>query len=371
MEIAPALLEHWMRQYYFDTDIDLGSSGVESFSMSELRRLLDLSQSDLDQVVFDDSRTLGGPGLREAIGNRFAHGNPDRVMATHGSSEGIFLTMNALLRPGDEVITVSPVYPQLFAIAMSNGCKMKEWSLDFERGFVPDFKQLKGLITKQTRMLVVNYPHNPTGASLTLERQKELVEIAADAGSYLVWDGAFAEITYDQPPLPDPGAWYDRTITLGTLSKSYGLPGLRVGWCLASPDILQRFVELRDYITLHLSPLIELIAERVIKKADILLRARVEQSTNNLNILADWIERHREFVDWAPPKGGVCAFLRMPGGADVETFCHRLAREYRVLLVPGNCFGHPGFVRLGFGGSTPKFEEGLSRLSDLLVKFAW
>src|SRR5262245_6591431 len=143
MEIAPALLEHWMRQYYFDTDIDLGSSGVERFSMSELHRLLDLSKTDLNKVTFDDSRTLGCPGLREAIGDRFAHSNPDRVMATHGSSEGIFLTMNALLRPSDEVITVSPVYPQLFAIAMSNGCKMKEWSLDFERGFVPDFKQLK------------------------------------------------------------------------------------------------------------------------------------------------------------------------------------------------------------------------------------
>jgi len=371
MEIAPALLEHWMRQYYFDTDIDIGSSGVESYSMLELRRLLDLSQDHLDRVIFDDSRTLGGPGLREAIGARWADHNPTRVMATHGSSEGIFLAINALLHPGDEVIAVSPCYQQLFAIAESNGCRLKYWSLDYERGFVPDIQQLKSLITQRTRMVIVNFPHNPTGTSLTPEQQKDLVDTVAEAGSYLLWDGAFAEMTYDRPPLPDPGKWYNRTITLGTLSKGYGLPGLRVGWCLASPDILEQFVNLRDYITLHLSPLIELIAERAVRKADILLRVRMEQARANLNALASWVEGHRKFVDWVPTQGGVCALLRMPSGCDVEAFCHRRAREYRVLLVPGTSFGHPGFVRLGFGGPASKFEEGLTRLSDLLVKFAW
>jgi capreomycidine synthase len=371
MEIAPALLEYWMRQYYFDTDIDIGSSGVESFSMSELRELLKFGLNDLDQVTFDDSRTLGGPGLREAIGDRWAGHNPDRVMVTHGSSEGIFLAMNALLRPGDEVITVSPAYQQLFAIAESNGCKLKSLSLDFERGFILDNEQLKNLVTRKTRMLVVNFPHNPTGISLTPERQKDLVDIVAEVGSYLVWDGAFAEMTYDSPPLPDPGTWYDRTITLGTFSKGYGLPGLRVGWCLASPDILDRFVNLRDYITLHLSPLTELIAERAARNAHILLRVRMEQARDNLNTLAAWVADHREFVDWVRPQGGVCAFIRMPNGSGVEAFCHRLAREYRTLLVPGSCFDRPGFVRLGFGGSSSKFKEGLARLSDLLVKFNW
>jgi capreomycidine synthase len=368
MEIAPALLEHWMRRYYFDTEIDIGSSGVESFSMSELHRLLGLSRDDLDQIVFDDSRTLGAPGLRAAIGDRWANGDSSRVMATHGSSEGIFLAMNALLRPGDEVITVSPSYQQLFAIAESNGCKVKFWNLDFKRGFVPDVERLKRLVTGRTRMLVVNFPHNPTGTSLTPELQKELVDVVAETESYLLWDGAFTEMTYGRPPLPDPGVWYDRTITLGTLSKGYGLPGLRVGWLLASPEILERLVGIRDYLTLHLSPLIELIAERAVRNADVLLRVRMEQAGANLSTLAAWVERLRELVDWTPPQGGVCAFLRMPGVGDVEAFCHRLAREYRVLLVPGTCFNQPGFARLGFGGPSPKFEEGLTRLSDLLVK---
>jgi capreomycidine synthase len=368
MEIAPALLEHWMRQYYFDTTIDIGSSGVESFSMLELRKLLGIRQKDLDQVTFSDSRTLGGLGLRDAIGARWANGDPDRVMATHGSSEGIFLAMNALLRPGDEVITVSPCYQQLFAMAESNGCELKYWSLDFDQGFVPDIERLKSLISPRTRMVVMNFPHNPTGISLTAEQQEDLVNVVAEARSYLLWDGAFTEMTYDQPPLPDPGTWYDRTITLGTLSKGYGLPGLRVGWCIAAPGILEQFVSLRDYMTLHLSPLIELIAEHAVRKSHLLLRVRMEQARANLNVLADWVESHGEFVDWAPPHGGVCAFLRMPRVGDVEAFCHRFAREYHALLVPGTCFHCPGFVRLGFGGPASQFREGLTRLSDLLVK---
>lgn len=368
MEITPALLEDWMRQYYFVTEIDIGSSGVESFSMANLRKLLGLSLNDLDQVTFYDSQTLGSLELRKAIGDRWANGDVDRVMAAHGSSEGIFLAMNALLHPGDEVIAVSPCYQQLFAVAKSIGCKLKYWSLDFERGFVPDIKQLKALITSQTRMLVVNFPHNPTGTSLSPEQQKDLVETVAETGSYLVWDGAFSEMTHYHQPLPDPGMWYDQTITLGTLSKGYGLPGLRVGWCLTSPHILERFLRLRDYVTLHLSPLIELIAERAVRHAHILLRIRMEQARTNLDRLVAWVECYREFVDWIPPQGGVCAFLRILGCDDIEAFCHRFAREYRVLLVPGTCFSHPGFVRLGFGGYTPKFDEGLTRLSELLMR---
>jgi aspartate/methionine/tyrosine aminotransferase len=125
---------------------------------------------------------------------------------------------------------------------------------------------------------------------------------------------------------------------------------------------------MRDYITLHLSPLIELIAERAVRNAHILLRIRMEQARANMDKLAAWVECDRKLVDWARPQGGVCAFLRIPGGRDVEALCHRLARERRALLVPGTCFDRPGFVRLGFGGLASKFEEGLARLSDLLLQ---
>jgi aspartate/methionine/tyrosine aminotransferase len=213
-------------------------------------------------------------------------------------------------------------------------------------------------------MIVVNFPHNPTGASLTPAEQDELLELAADAGAYLIWDAAFAEITYDGPALPDPGERYDRSITLGTLSKAYGLPGLRVGWCLAAPDVLERLVRLRDYTTLHLSPLIEHVAACAIENADLLLKPRLAQARHNLELLLSWARRHSEFVSVVRPRGGVCVFMRMHGVDDIEDFCRALADEYSVLLVPGTSFGHPGYVRLGFGCSTKDLTEALSRLSE-------
>src|SRR5262249_9895126 len=162
MKIAPALLERWMRQYYFDTDIDLGGSGTESFAMSEICSLVKLKIEDLGNVVFNDSQTLGGSGLREALATRWTRGDCGRVMATQGSSEAIFLVMNALLDAGDEVVVLEPAYQQLYAIAESLGCKLKRWQLRFEQGFAPNLEELAVLLNPKTRMVIVNFPHNPT-----------------------------------------------------------------------------------------------------------------------------------------------------------------------------------------------------------------
>ena len=369
MEVVPAHLEYWLRDYYFSSEIDLGCSGVENFSFGELRQLFNITPDDLDRIVLRDSRTLGDPDLRTAIGNRWGNGKAERVMATNGSSEAIYLIMHSLLEPGDEVVVLDPAYQQLFSLAESIGCKLKHWRLRFENSFRPDLGEARHLIGPQTRMIVVNFPHNPTGASLTPVEQDELIELAAGAGAYLVWDAAFAEITYDGPVLPDPGERYDRSITLGTLSKAYGLPGLRVGWCLAGPEVLERLVRLRDYTTLALSPLVEHVATRAIENGDLLLQPRLAQARHNLELLLSWANRHREFVSIARPKGGVCVFMRVHGVADIEDFCRQLADESGVLLVPGTSFGQPNHVRLGFGCSTGELTEGLSRLSEHFHKY--
>jgi capreomycidine synthase len=364
MEVVPAHLEHWMRDYYFSTEVDIGSSGVENFSFGELRRLFNITPDDLDRIVLRDSMTLGSPDLRTAIGNRWANGKAERVMATNGSSEANYLVMHSLLEPGDEVVVLDPSYQQLYSIAETIGCKLKHWRLRSENSFRPDLNEARNLIGSDTRMIVVNFPHNPTGASLRPAEQDELIELAAGAGVYLVWDAAFAELTYDSPVLTDPGERYDRSITFGTLSKAYGLPGLRVGWCLAAPEVLERLVRLRDYTTLALSPLVEHVATRAIENGDLLLQPRLAQARHNLELLLSWANRHSEFVSVSRPQGGVCVFMRLHNVDDVENFCRQLAREYSVLLVPGTSFGDLNHVRLGFGCSTTELTEALSRLSE-------
>ncbi len=366
MNFPPAALEDWMRDYYFEAEIDIGSSGVEDYSLRQLRSLLGLSHEELDAIVFHDSQTLGDPALRQAIGARWAGGRDDRVIVTHGATEANFLVMNALLQRGDEVVVLDPLYQQLYSVAETIGCRLLRLPLQFEQGYRLDLAEASALIGPQTKMIVVNFPHNPTGASLTPEEQQELIRLASQVGAYLVWDAAFADLTYDQPPLPDPGLFYERAVTMGTLSKAYGLPGLRLGWCLAAPQVLERFIRLRDYLTLHLSPLVEFVAHKAIANGDLLLNQRQQQATHNLAIVERWVKERPAAVEWVRPTGGVCAFPRLPAVADVVAFCRQLAERERVLLVPGSCFGCPQHVRLGFGGATAELEEGLGRLAGAL-----
>lgn len=366
MEIAEAHLEEWMRRHYFGTHTDIGSSGVHSYSFAQVRSMTGLEGRDLDEIVFDDSWTYGGHGVRSAVARRWTGGDDERVMVTHGSSEAIFLSMHAVLREGDQVITLDPAYPQLYAIAESIGCTLRRWRMRPENGFVPDLDELRELVGPRTSMIVVNLPHNPTGATVSREQQRELVGIAAEAGAYLVWDAAFAELTHDGPPLPDPLGWYERTITYGTLSKAYGLPGLRIGWCLAAPEVLRRCARLRDYVSLHLSPLVELVAERVVDHGDLFVAERRELARSNLALVERWAAELGDRVVWRSPGGGVCAFPGLPGVPDTEELCRRLAEEDGVLLVPGECFGHPGHVRLGFGSPAGELTHGLERLTGAL-----
>ena len=364
MDSGSPMLEEWMRQYYFSTRIDIGSSGVENFSLGDLRAILGIAQEELDDVVFHDSSSYGELNLREAIARRWGNGKAEWVMVTHGSSEAIFLTMNTLLEPGDEVVVVDPCYHALSSIAKSIGCSLKPWRLS--EGFMPNLEGVKNLISSRTRMVVVNFPHNPTGATLTMQEQGELIRVVAETNAYLVWDAAFADLTYDSLPLPDPTLRYERSISLGTFSKAYGLPGLRFGWCLAAPEVLANFVHLRDRVTLHLSPLVEFIAHRVVNGAQRLLDIRLQQARTNLEILTQWAAIHDEDVEWVRPQGGVTVFPRLRYLRDAEPFCHDLARDYGILLVPGICFNHPDRVRLGFGGPTNELEGGLSGLTSLL-----
>ena len=367
VDIMPAQLEDWLRDYYFTNEIDISSSGVESFSLADIRALTGLSIETLDAIVFRDSPSYGQMRLRKAIAQRWGNDDPEHVMATNGSSEAIFLVMNALLRAGDEVVVLDPAYHALGSIAKALGCRLVPWHLSEEEGFSPDLTLLSKLLTSHTRMVIVNFPHNPTGASLTTRQQEDLLHAVENVGAYLVWDAAFAEIVYEHSPLPDPTRHYGRAISFGTLSKAYGLSGLRVGWCVAPPEVLKRCMHLRDYITLALSPLVEMIAAHVVEHGDLILERRLTQARLNLTIVALWMDRHAGFLDWTAPRGGVTVFPRLHTISDVDAFCHRLLREHSVLLVPGSCFGRPQHVRLGFGGSTASLQQGLARLSTALL----
>lgn len=369
-EYPRAALEDWLRERYFHAEIDISGSGVADYSLGEVLAVAGQDITSLSDLVFRDSHSLGGWELREAIAERFAGGRVGNVMATQGSSEAIYLAGHALLRPGDQVVVTAPGYHSPGLLAEAIGCRPRTWTPSIVDGFVSNMDDLVTLIGPDTRAVLVNFPHNPTGATITPAQQDVLVRACERVGAYLFWDGAFTELVYDRPPLPDPSARYYRALSFGTLSKAYGLPGLRAGWCVAAPRILEECVRLRDYTSLALSPLVERVARYAVQHADALLAPRLAQARRNRDILADWVAANAPAVRWQRPAGGVTAFPELAGVPDVHAFADELHRAHGVLVVPGTCFGVPGHLRVGFGGSTEHLRRGLARLTDALVSFA-
>jgi capreomycidine synthase len=359
-------LEEWLRDYYFMAEIDISSSGVQPYSMAELRAMTGLRSEEIDDLLFNDGYSLGSPAMRKAIAQRWGDGTSEKVMTTNGSSEAISLVLMALLRPGDEVIVVQPGYHLLSEFAKAMDCTIRIWWLKEADGWKTSFAELEELVCDRTRAIIVNFPQNPTGASVTVEDLDALVRCADEVGAYLLWDAAFAELTYESDPLPDVTSRYVRGISFGTFSKTFGLPGLRFGWCIAPAEVLADCVRIRDYTTLHLSPLIELLALRVLENADKFLAPRLRQARVNREILAEWGNTVNDHVSMTLPAGGVAAFPRLTRFANTDNFCENLFRQHGVLVIPGSCFGQPGHIRLGFGGATDELVAGLGRLSDAL-----
>lgn len=367
MRLRLAPLEEWLRDYYFAAEIDVSASGVQPYSMRELREKTGVGHDLIDDLVFDDGYSLGAPPVRAAIAERWGDGRPEKVMTTVGSSEAISLVLDALLRPDDEVVVVDPGYHLLIDYVVARGCTMKVWRLEEENGWRPELERLAELVTERTRAIIVNFPQNPTGASIDAGGMREVVRQAERVGAYLLWDGAFSELTYEEPPLPDVSTLYERGIGFGTFSKAFGLPGLRFGWCIAPPELLAECVRIRDYTTLHLSPLVELLALRVLENADAFIGPRLAQARANREIVRQWAAADPEQVSLVLPSGGVSAFPRLNAFEDTRDFSEDLFHKRGVLVIPGRCFGAPRHIRLGFGGPTGRLVTGLERLTEGLT----
>jgi len=367
-QIPRAPLEDWFRDRYFTASVDISSSGVENYALGELREILGITTRELDETVFRDSPSVGAPALRAAVAARYAPGRSENVVVTHGSSEAIFLATAALVRPGDEVVVPGPGYHALVSTVTALGGRPRVWDLGSGEGFAADLDRLRDLLGTRVRAVIVNFPHNPTGVTLDRSAYGEFVELIARSGAYLLWDGAFTDLVYDAPPLPDPFLTVERCVSFGTLSKSYGLPGLRVGWAFAPRHVIADMVRLRDYLTIATSPLTESVATAAVLNADVLIGPRRAQAKANREFLTRWAHDHPDLVRCPVPGGGVTAFPRVIGVPNVTDMCAALAEDRGVLVVPGSCFGVPDRIRVGFGGPADEFAKGLTALSETVVK---
>ena len=376
MRIETFELERWMTTYETEVEYDIAESGIYPLTVQEL---LDLAPEHERAALLNEllstrlgySEARGSQALREALAATYAATSPDEILVTTGAIEANFVLFNVLLHPGDHVIAVHPAYQQLYSVPRSIGCEVDLWRLTPENGFRFDLDELERLLRPDTRLVVINTPHNPTGAMLEPSEIEQIYRWVEQREGWLLADEAYRWLDLPgsaplAPPARDLGP---RAISVGTFSKPFGLPGLRIGWYAAPPEIVAAGWAMRDFITLSPGKLNDLLALNALRRRDAIAartRSIVEQ---NLATARAWFADHADIVRWREPRGGLLALLTYGLEMPSLPLANRLAEEYSVMLAPGSAFGLEYHLRLGIGQRPDVFEAGLERfgacLSDL------
>lgn len=367
MQIEPFELERYYERWEFRAELMLSSSDCETRTVAELLALEPQAGEQLLDMRLGYTEVPGSPELRSAIAARHETIEPDDVLALAAAQEGIFLACHALLEGGDHVVVESPCYGSAASVPASAGAEVSLWRRRHEDGWAYDLDQLEGLLRANTRLLYLNSPHNPTGSQIPAQALDRLIEMLAQRSIVLLSDEVYRGLEHDPAArLPCACDRYERALSLNTVSKSLGLPGLRVGW-LACRDrsLLERIRELKLYTTICSSAPSELLVALALRHADALIERNRRLVLTNLALLEAFLEEHAELMEWVAPSAGPVGFPRVRGEGDVRAWCERVAQRAGVLLLPGAVYSQPRHVRLGFGRAN--LSLALERLGDYLA----
>jgi aspartate/methionine/tyrosine aminotransferase len=368
----PFALERFFAEHEFSARHLLSSSDCETMAARELLALEPGAEERYLSVRLGYTETRGDPALREALAARYSGIGPESLIVHAGAEEAILDLCLAILSPGDHAIVNFPCYQSLAEVPRALGCAVDPWPLREDRGrWAFDLKALARLLETRTKLVVLNAPHNPTGALPTREEFDEIVALCREAGALLFSDEVYRFLERDPGRLlPAACEAYEDGISLGVLSKSAGLPGLRIGWLATRrADILDAVAAAKDYGTICSSAPSELLAGVAARRFGLLLERSRAIIDANLGLVEDFFARRPGFASWTAPEGGSIGFPRLTGGAggfdDAEALARALVAEAGVMILPGSCYGYErGYFRLGFGRAS--LPEALAALETWL-----
>ena len=368
MQIIPFKLERYFAKYEFKVKYLLSPSDCESLSMGELLQLADSDSLALwNELRLGYTESPGHPALRDEVARLYQTITPDDVMIA-APEEAIFVAMRTLLRPGDHVVSIFPAYQSLYEIARAIGCDVTPWTLKLgAQGWQLDLNELQRALTERTRLIVLNFPHNPTGYLPSRAELEAMVELARRRGVYVFCDEIYRGLEYDPARrLPAMCDLCEKGISLSGLSKTFGLPGLRMGWLATRKrTLVERFLTFKDYTTICSSAPSEILGIMALRAKAAIVARNLAIVQENLKIAEQFFaEQHDRFV-WLGPQAGSIAFPQWVAGAPVEQFCQGALDEQGVMIVPGSLFDFPGnHFRVGLGRKN--FAQALSRVRDYL-----
>ncbi len=367
MRIKAFKLEEYFAKYEFNVKYTLCSSDCESFSVDELLTLEKDSLKELKEVWLGYTESIGNPYLREEISKLYSNINPEEVIVFSGAEEAIFIAMNVLLKKDDHIIVQYPGYQSLYEIANAIGCKVTKWLMDDKNNWELDLQFLESNITKSTKCIVVNFPHNPTGYLPTKDFYTRIINIAKKNNIYILSDEVYKFLEYSETNrLPSACDIYDKGISIGVMSKAFGLAGLRIGW-IATKDkaLYEGIASFKNYTTICNSALSEFFATLALRNRTIIINRNLEIIANNLILLDDFFNNYGDFFNWIKPKAGSIAFPRLLANIGVEVFCLNLLKEKSVLLMPSTNYDYGDhYFRIGFGRKN--MPEALKKLEEYI-----
>ncbi len=361
MRFRPFSLENWFAKYELRCRINISESGIlpVDFNWFDI---------DLNGLKLHYSHILGDLELRELITTEYSGLSSDRILVTTGCIEANFVAFASLVKPGDHVIVEHPNYQQLYEVPKALGGRVELLRLGYEDNYELDIDKLNEAVTSKTKLIVISHPNNPTGSVITLKTLKSIIEIVEDNKIYLLSDEIYRELSFTQKPLPPAATLSNRAISNSSMSKLYGLPGLRIGWMVADEKIIQIAKEIRSYVTICGSTLSEYLSKIALKRKSELVTRAEKIAKTNIEVIKKWVE-NRDDVDWVPPRGGLVTFPRFFRNVTSTDLCTLLAEEYKVFVAPGRCFDFENHFRIGFGWSTEGLREGLAFVSRGLERY--
>jgi aspartate/methionine/tyrosine aminotransferase len=374
MKIEPFALERWMTTYETRVEYDIAESGIFPLTVNDLLQWEPVTEREsvlnrLLNLRLGYSEAPGSMELRSLLAATYANCGPENILVTTGAIEANFLLFNVLLNAGDHVVAVYPAYQQLYSVPRAIGCEVSLWKLRPENGFRFDLDELERLVTLRTRLIIVNTPHNPTGALLSADELQRIYHLAQAVGANVLCDEAYRWLTIPggvsfPPPMYNLGP---AGLSVGTLSKPFGLPGLRIGWLAAPADLAAKCWAMRDYISLSPGKLNDALAVLALQHREQIIERNQAIMTENLVTAAAWFKRQAGLISWTPPRAGLLALLHYNLDLPSLELSNKLAEEYSVMLAPGSAFGFENYLRLGIGQTPAVFAAGLDRTGACLA----
>jgi aspartate/methionine/tyrosine aminotransferase len=365
MTFHPFEMERWQSTWENRVRYNLSESGVHPVALDEL---LDLAGESIGDVRLGYGQSNGSDELRARIAGLYAGASPDQLMVANGSAEANFVAAWELIEPGDEVAILTPTYMQTHGLARAFGAVVREIPLRPELGWQPDPDDVERAVTDRTRLVVVTNPGNPTGARLGEDARAALIRATARTGAWLLADEVYTGAELDGHATPSFFGAHERVLATGSLSKAYGLPGLRIGWVVSSADVAERLWARTDYTTISPGDLTDRLAAIALDPA---VRPRLLERTRGfirrgLAVLEAWLAEQGIFA-YRPPEAGAICFARYDLPIPSAELAERLRVEKSVLIVPGEHFGLERHVRFGIGIEEKPLRAALDAMAEVMT----